>query len=65
MGKMDPMKTKPAGRPRESMTQKALGKRVMALKAKGLNFSQIGKRLKFTRQRAHAIHTRCVAEGRT
>ena len=58
------MKPKKIGRPREAMRQKPYGKRVLALRAKGLSFSQIGEKLNFSPQRAHAIHTRCMAEGR-
>ncbi len=56
------MKANPSGRPTESMREKPIGKTVMALRAKGLNFTQIGARIGRTRQHAHQIHTRCVAE---
>lgn len=50
--------TKPAGRPLETMSTKPMGKRVMALKAKGLSFSQIGVKLGISKQRAHQIAIR-------
>lgn len=56
--------SRPNGRPREEMSAKKLGKRVLALKAKGLSFGAVGKRMGFSRQRAHAIYTRILAEQR-
>lgn len=58
------MKRKIIGRPRETMLEKPMGKRVLALRAKEMSFSQIGKKLKISKQRAQSIHARCLAEQR-
>lgn len=57
------MKHKPPGRPVENMSAKPIAKRVMALKAKGLSFSQIGAKLGTTKQWAHYVHTRVCKEA--
>jgi len=59
------MKRKIIGRPRETMLEKPMGKRVLSLRAKGLSFSQIGGKLKVSKQRAQSIYARCVGEGAT
>jgi transposase-like protein len=51
-----------AGRPREVMGKKRIGKSVKRLRRAGLSFGQIGKALGVSRQRAQAIHKRLCAE---
>ena len=51
-----------AGRPRELMSKKRIGKRVRTLRKAGLSFGQIGKALGVSRQRAHSIYQRVLAE---
>ena len=55
----------PPGRPRENLSKKPIAKRVLALKAKGLSFSQIGEKIGATKQWAHYVHSRCIAEKDT
>lgn len=50
------------GRPREIIGEKAVPRRVMALRAKGLSFGQIAKRIGFSKARAQQIHSRVLAE---
>ena len=53
---------RPAGRPRENMSAKRIGKRVAALRKRGLSFGEIGKRLGVTRQYVFQVHHRVIAE---
>jgi len=58
--------TKPRrGRPRECMSKKPRGRKVAALRKKGLSFSQIGAALGIHKQHAHQIHKRILQEQAT
>ncbi len=59
------MKSKKMGRPVERISKKPLGKRVGALRRKGLTYREIGAILGFSKQRAHHICQRILAEQRT
>jgi len=50
------------GRPREVMSKKRIGKRVRTLRKAGLSFGKIGRALSISRQRAHWIYRRVLAE---
>jgi hypothetical protein len=59
---MKAQKKRGPGRPRESMLDKPLGRRVYQLQQQGLSYSQIGERLQISKQRAHQIYRRVVNE---
>lgn len=46
------------GRPKEKMSVKPIAQKVVALKMKGLSFSQIGRKLGISKQRAHQVYIR-------
>jgi len=56
------MEKNPVGRPREVMSKKRIGKRVRTLRKAGLSFGKIGRALSISRQRAHWIYRRVLAE---
>ncbi len=60
---MRPMQTKRGpGRPKEIMSDKAIGKRVQKLAEQGLSFGQMAKRLNVSRQYAHQVLKRLLSE---